>query len=155
MKNKREYLTKEKHQELAKEFEWLQTVRRRELSVALKEAISLGDLSENAEYHQAREDQVGVEQRIKELEAILKDVVIVEEKQFDRVNVGATVTLQNQEDKKKTEYLIVGTQEADMLKNRISVASPLVKATLGKKKGDLVSFESPQGTKNYKIIDIR
>ena len=155
MEIKKEYLTKEKYKELGTELEWLKTARRRELAANLKEAMSLGDLSENAEYHQAREDQAGAEKRIKELEMIFKNAVIVKESVFDRADVGAAVVIQRKGEKNRKEYFIVGSQEADMAKNKISVGSPLVKAMLGKKKGDSFSFESPQGIQEHKIIDIK
>ncbi|MCK4386558.1 MAG: transcription elongation factor GreA [Candidatus Pacebacteria bacterium] len=155
MEIEKEYLTKKKYEELGGELEWLKTTRRQELAGRLKEALSLGDLSENAEYHQAREDQANAEKRIREIETILRNVAIVEGSSFDKIAVGATVTIQPKGKKDKVQYSIVGSQEADMAKNKISVASPLVQAMLGKKTGDSFFFESPQGIKNYKIIEIK
>ncbi len=155
MDGDKEYLTKEKYKELQEELEWLQTGRRKELADNLKEATSLGDLSENAEYHQAREDQAGVEKRIKELEVILKNTVIVKQEKFDVVNAGATVVVQKKKEKEKKEFYIVGSQEADMEKNKISVTSPLVQAMLNKKVGDSFSFKSPKGMQEYDILSIK
>ena len=155
MDGDKEYLTKEKYKELREELEWLQTGRRKELADNLKEATSLGDLSENAEYHQAREDQAGVEKRIKELEVILKNTVIVKQEKFDVVNAGATVVVQKKKEKEKKEFYIVGSQEADMEKNKISVTSPLVQAMLNKKVGDSFSFKSPKGMQEYDILSIK
>ena len=154
MDTNKEYLTKEKFKELQDEFQWLQTGRRKELADNLREATSLGDLSENAEYHQAREDQASVEMRIKQLEIILKNVVIVKQERFSLVSAGATVVVQKKGDKDKREFYIVGTQEVDMENNKISVTSPLVKAMLGKKEGESFSFRSPKGIQEYKIISI-
>lgn len=155
MEAEKEYLTKEKYEELQKELKWLQTGRRKELADDLREAISLGDLSENAEYHQAREDQASVEKRIKELKIILKNAVIVKRDKFNTVSAGAAVVVQKKGENSQKELYIVGTQEADMEKNKISTASPLGQAMLGKKQGDLFSFKSPKGIQEYKIISIK
>jgi transcription elongation factor GreA len=155
MEKDKEYLTKEKYKELVEELDWLQTGRRKELADNLREATSLGDLSENAEYHQAREDQASVEKRITELEAILKNAVIVKQSKFDVVSAGATVVVQKNGEEDTREFSIVGTQEVDMEKNKISVNSPLVQAMLGKKDGESFSFKSPKGMQEYKIISVK
>ncbi len=155
MNNDREYLTKEKYEELQKEFEWLQSGRRKELADNLREAMTLGDLSENAEYHQAREDQANVEKRIKELEVILKNVVIVKQSKFDTVGVGATILLKKKGESENKQFYIVGTQEVDMEQNKISITSPLVQAMLDKKEGESFAFKSPKGIQEYKIISIK
>ena len=151
----KEYLTKEKYQELLKELEWLQTGRRTEVADDLREATSLGDLSENAEYHQARENQAGVEKRIKELEVILKKAVIVKQNKFDAVSAGATVAVQKKGETEIREFHLVGTQEADVEQNKISVTSPLVQAMLGKKEKEVFTFKSPKGIQEYQIISIK
>lgn len=151
----KEYLTKEKYEELQKEFEWLQSGRRKELADNLREAMTLGDLSENAEYHQAREDQATVEKRIKELEVILKNSIIVRQSKFDSVAVGATIVIQKKGENESRHFSIVGTQEVDMEKNKISLTSPLVQAMLGKKEGETFAFQSPKGMQEYKIISIK
>ena len=152
---KKEYLTKEKYKELANELDWLQTARRQELADSLKDARSLGDLSENAEYHQAREDQANAEKRITDLEAILQNAVLIKDNNFDKVEVGASVTVRKKNSDEKVEYAIVGSHEVDMAQNKISTTSPLVQAMLGKKKGETFSFKSPRGVQDYTIIGIK
>lgn len=155
MENEKEYLTKDRYKELMEELDWLQTGRRKELADNLREAMTLGDLSENAEYHQAREDQASVEKRITELEVILKNAVIVKQNKFDVVSAGATVVVQKKESGENREFYIVGTQEVDMEKNKISVSSPLVQAMLGKREKESFIFKSPKGVQEYKIINIK
>ncbi|MEA2112370.1 MAG: transcription elongation factor GreA [Patescibacteria group bacterium] len=155
MESDKEYLTKEKYRELVDELDWLQTGRRKEVADELREATSLGDLSENAEYHQAREDQAGVEKRIKELEVIIKNAVIVKQSKFNTVSAGATVVVKKKGDKESKEFYIVGTQEADIDQNKISVTSPLVNAMLDKKEGETFTFKSPKGMQEYKIISVK
>ncbi len=150
-----EYLSQQKYKEFVDELDYLQTTRRQEIAENLKEARSLGDLSENAEYHQAREDQANIEKRITDLQTILSDTVIVKKSSSSKVSVGATVVVQKKGEKDKKEYVIVGSQEANMLENKISVSSPLVKAMLEKAKGEFFSFESPKGKQDYNIIDIK
>ncbi|MFH1402384.1 MAG: transcription elongation factor GreA [Patescibacteria group bacterium] len=151
----KEYLTEKKYKELVDELDYLQTTRRKEMAEDLKEARSLGDLSENAEYHQVREDQANIEKRIEELQSILKDAIFLKTNAFTKVDAGATVVVQRKGESTKTEYSIVGSQEINMAENKISVSSPLVQAMLGKEKGDTFSFESPRGIQYYKIISIK
>lgn len=151
----KEYLTKKKYKELKDELDWLQTGRRKELADSLREATALGDLSENAEYHQAREDQANAEKRIKDLEEILKNAVIFKQEKFETVEAGATVVVQKKDSSEKREFSIVGTQEADMENNKISTTSPLVQAMLGKKENESFTFNSPKGIQEYKIISIK
>ncbi|MFH0845911.1 MAG: transcription elongation factor GreA [Patescibacteria group bacterium] len=157
MKNSEEYLTEQKHRELVDELDFLRTTRRQEVADNLKEARSLGDLSENAEYHQAREEQANIEKRIKDLEAILKNAVLLGKKSSGngKVDIGAIVTLQKKDEKNSITYTIVGSQEVDMSQNKISNSSPLVQAMLGKTKGESFSFKSPRGIQDYKILDIK
>ncbi len=150
-----EYLSQQKHKEFVDELDYLQTTRRQEIAENLKEARSLGDLSENAEYHQAREDQANIEKRIKDLEAILKDSVIIKKGVSSKVSVGATVIVQKKGEKEKKEFFIVGSQEANMAEGKISTSSPLVIAMLNKTKGEFFSFKSPKGQQEYKIISIK
>jgi len=150
-----EYLSQQKHKEFVNELDYLQTTRRQEIAENLKEARSLGDLSENAEYHQAREDQANIEKRINDLQSILEGAVIVKKGSSSKVTVGAIVTVQKKGEKKKNEFSIVGSQEANMDENKISISSPLVEAMLNKVKGDSFSFQSPKGKQDYKIIDIK
>ena len=151
----KEYLTEKKYKEFKDELDFLQTTRRQEVAASLKEARSLGDLSENAEYHQAREDQANIEKKIEDIQAILKDAVLVKKGGFSKVDAGATVVVQKKGEKTKNEYLIVGSQEANMSENKISISSPLVKAMFGKKKDESFSFKSPRGMQDYKIISVK
>jgi len=150
-----EYLTQEKFDELGKELEFLRTKKRKEIADALEYAKSLGDLSENQEYQEARDSQAVLEDRIKRLETILKSASIVSKQDSSVVAVGSAITVERGDDKVKRAYSIVGSEEADADKGLISIRSPLGLAALGKKKGDKFSFQTPSGEMNYKIIDIK
>ncbi len=150
-----EYLTKEKFGELEKELEHLKTKRRKEIAEALEYAKALGDLSENAEYHEARDSQAALEDRINRLEHILKSATIVSHSSQDIATVGSVITLEKSPDKSRKSYTLVGSEEADATSGKISVRSPLGLAALGKKKGDTFKFQTPSGEMNYKIIEIR
>lgn len=154
MNTEREYLTKEKFEEFVKELETLKTTKRKEIAEALEYAKSLGDLSENAEYHDARDNQARVEDRINHLEALLKTASIVSKHDTSLASVGSQVTIQKQ-DGSKSEYTLVGSEEADVSKGKISVRSPLGLAVSGKKKSESFSFKTPAGTMTYKVIDIK
>ena len=148
------YVSKKKYKELIDELDYLKTTRRKEVAEKLEYAKSLGDLSENAEYHEAREDQAKTEARILELENIIKVAEVVEKHHTDTVEVGSAVVVQKEGEKEKRSYQIVGSAEADSSAGKISHVSPLGEALMGKKKGDKVSFESPAGSVEYKIVDI-
>ena len=151
MPDKKTYLSKEKHRELIDELDFLKTTRRQEIAEQLEIAKSFGDLSENAEYHEARSNQAGVEQRIFELENMLKNVEIVKHHKSDVAEVGTAVTL----DKKGGDtvtYELVGSAEADTAAGKISVEAPLGKAILGKKKGETFDFVAPSGKKFVYIL---
>lgn len=150
-----EYLTKDKYQELEKELAHLKTTRRKEIAEALEYAKSLGDLSENSEYHEARDNQGALEDRINRLESILKSATIVSTHDQDMVGVGSTLTVERSTDKTKKTFTIVGSEEADAATGKISTRSPLGVSAMGKKKGETFSFETPSGTMSYKIIDIK
>jgi transcription elongation factor GreA len=152
-----ELLSQEKFEELTKELDALRTTRRREIAEQLEYARSLGDLSENAEYQEAREMQGAVEERISKLESILKNAKIVEGQKSDVVGMGATVIVQSTvkaagEDKRT--YTIVGAEETNMFEGKISYHSPLGAALMGKKKGDEFSFHTPRGTQKFKILKV-
>lgn len=138
----------------------MKDVRRPEIAAKLKRALEFGDLSENAEYQEAKEEQAMVESRIVELEEQLKNVELIEEKEErisvdNLVQIGSTVTLKNMTDNDKPEtYTIVGSTETDPLKGRISNESPIGDAILDKKKGDVVKVKVPAGTYEYKILEI-
>jgi len=152
-KEEKTYLSKEKYKELTEELNFLKTERRKELADRLESAKALGDLAENAEYHAAREDQANSEKRIVELETLLKDAEVVEKHHSDVVEVGASVVVKKEGEDKKT-FEIVGSEDADTSAGKISNVSPLGEALLGGKKGDTVSFQSPAGKVEYKIIEI-
>lgn len=149
-----EYITKEKKASLLAELEDLKGPKRKEILDSLEYAKSLGDLSENAEYHQAREDQGKLEARILKIEEILKSSKIISGGGSDIVEVGSTVTVQKKDGKDKKTYLIVGSEEADMALGKISHKSPFGEALFGKKKGDDISFSTPGGTVNYKVLNV-
>lgn len=154
MKEATHYLTKEKYKEFMDELDFLRTTRRKEVAENLEYAKALGDLSENAEYQEARELQANVEDRINHLEMILKHATIVDAKHGDIVDIGSTVIVQKQGEKDTAKYKLVGSEEADMTKGLISNLSPLGSALIGKKKGESFSFTSPKGQMNYKVINI-
>ena len=151
--NEKEYLTQEKFNEFVRELEQLKNIRRKEVAEQLEQAKALGDLSENAEYHEARDSQAMVEDRIAKLEGIIKSAVIITEQRTDTVNVGSIISVEK--DGKKYSYTIVGTEEADALSGKISIRSPFGQAALGKKKGDSFAFTAPAGTITYKLVDIQ
>lgn len=146
------YLTSEKAQEFRKELEYLKTDKRKEVAENLEYAKKLGDLSENAEYNEARQDQAEVEDRINHLESVLQSAVILDGQQGDHVSIGSTVKVQKNGDKDIRTYKIVGSEEADMASGKISNLSPIGSALLGKKKGDNFSFSTPKGKTEYKLI---
>lgn len=151
-----EYLTKEKYEALQKELEILIKDKRKEVAEKLEYAKSLGDLSENAEYHEARDTQAAIEDRIKKIENILKNAVIVSEKHMtDVASVGSKVTVLKEGGKEEKVYMLVGAEEADLSAGKISVRSPLGEAVVGKKKGEKFTFNAPSGPVAYKIIDIQ
>ncbi len=151
----KEYLTKEKYESLSNELENLKTVKRKEIAEQLEYAKSLGDLSENAEYHEAREMQGVVEDRIKKLESVLKNSIIVSSHDTNYVTVGSVVTVVREGEKDQKEYMIVGGEESDIASAKISIHSPFGEAVIGKKKGESFSFEAPSGVIKYKIISIK
>jgi transcription elongation factor GreA len=149
-----ELLSQEKFDELTRELDGLRTTRRKEVAEQLEYARSLGDLSENAEYQQAREMQASVEERIQKLENILKNAKIIRGGKGDGVGMGSVVSVQKLGSEDKHSYTIVGAEEADMLSGKISYHSPLGAALMGKKKGDEFSFHTPKGTAKYKILKV-
>lgn len=148
------YLTIDGMEELKKELDELIQVKRPSVITALKEARALGDLSENAEYDAARTEQAEVEGRIKEIEAMLENAVIIENVNTDVVSIGTKVKLSYVEDGDIEEYSIVGVNEADPFDNKISNESPIAKAIIGLKVGNIVSVDSPNGTYDVKIMEI-
>lgn len=148
-----EYLTQAKYDEFKKELEELKTTKRTEIAKQLEYAKSLGDLSENAEYHEARNAQAVLEDRIIHLEHLLKSASIVNGHDTNAVSVGTVITLKKDDGTKKV-FTIVGSEESDAASGKISMKSPLGVAAMGKKKGESFSFSTPSGTMTYKVVDI-
>ena len=165
MKQSADYITKEKKQALEVELKDLKGPKRKEILAALEYAKSLGDLSENAEYHQTRENQGKLEGRIAKIEQILRESHVVSGGGGDIVEIGSKVVVQKAPTPKgvgaptksvgeEKTYMIVGSEEADMKEAKISNRSPFGEVLFGKKKGDSVSFKTPKGIVNYKIISV-
>ena len=150
--NNKEYLSKEKFKLLTVELDELKTVKRKQIAEELEFAKGLGDLSENAEYHQAREDQANCEDRIIHIEQILKNAVIMEAHATGVVTVGATVTVLKKGSKEEKTFALVGSEEADSISGKISNESPLGQALLGKKKGDKITVHAPKGEVEYTVV---
>lgn len=151
----KEYITKEKYDSLVTELDHLKKVRRREVAENLEYAKSLGDLSENAEYHEARDMQASVEDRVSKLESIIKNAVIVSSHDTNNVSVGTKITVVKDGSKEEKEYTIVGSEESDISVGKISIHSPFGQSVMGKKKGEKFTFNAPSGPITYKIIDIK
>lgn len=149
-----EILTKEKFKELKEELLGLQTQGRKQITDSLVYAKSLGDLSENAEYAQAREDQAKLEDRISKIEHILKTAKLATKHSTDIVSVGSTAVLIKKGDKVKRTFTIVGGEEADTASGKISFHSPIGEALMSKKVGDTVSIVTPKGLVEYTIDSI-
>ncbi|HEY6433628.1 MAG TPA: transcription elongation factor GreA [Acetobacteraceae bacterium] len=144
-------------QRLEEELRHLKSVERPSIIRQIAEARTHGDLSENAEYHAARERQSFIEGRIAELEEIVASVEVIDPSTLsgDHVMFGAYVRLLDEETEKEAKYQIVGLHEADIKSGRLSVSSPLAKALIGKKIGDSVSVPAPGGDRSYEILDVR
>ena len=149
-------LTREGLEQLEQELEHLRTVKRTEVKERLKEAIALGDLSENSEYDDAKNEQAFMEGRILELEKMIRNAKIIEdgEQQEGAVTVGSLVTVKDIEFDEITEYRLVGTVEADPMNNRISNESPVGRALLGHKAGEIIDVEVPAGVIQLEIVSI-
>jgi transcription elongation factor GreA len=150
-------LTKEGYEELLKELENLVNVKRKEIAIRLKEAKnSGGDLTENSEYEYAKNDQAFTEGRIEQINEILSDYVIVENKKNKgMVELGSVVLVRDMDKKKDKEFRIVSSIESDPEKNKISDESPMGKALLDKREGDEVEFKTPKETKRLKVLKIK
>ncbi len=143
---------------LKKELSKLKTTDRQEIVVAIKEAREKGDLKENAEYHAAREQQSFIEGRIKDIEAKLSNVQIIDITKIpksDKVIFSSTVDLIDLSNNKKIKYKIVGEDEANLDEGKISITSPLARCIVGKNKGDIIELKTPKGTDEYEIKDVR
>ena len=148
------YVTTTGLEEMKSELDNLIQVKRPEVIKALKEARALGDLSENAEYDAARQEQAQTEDRIKELESMIEHAVVIENVDTNEVSIGTRVTIEYVGDDDTEEYSIVGVKEADPFNNKISNESPIARAILGKKIGDIVSVDSPNGKYDVKVVAI-
>jgi len=150
------YLTQKGFDELKVELDELINVKRPANIIAIKEARALGDLSENADYDSARDEQAQIEGRIQKIEKMLESAVIIEETSTDQVGIGSTVQIKYMdEDDEIDEYQIVGSQEADPFMSKISNESPIAQALLNKKVGDIVTVESPNGSYQIEITEIK
>ena len=151
---KKIFLTQEGYEEIKEELNYLINEKRPENINAIKEARALGDLSENADYDAARNEQAEIEARIKKLESIVENVEIIEEVSTDKVGLGNIVKISYVDDDDTDEYKIVGSQEADPFESKISNESPIAKALMGHIVGDVVSVDSPNGSYEIKIVEI-
>ncbi len=149
-----QYLTKEKFQEFKKELDFLRTEKRKVVAENLEYAKKLGDLSENAEYNEARQEQAEVEDRINHLENLLKTAVIIDDQHGDTAKVGSTVKVKKEGENEVRTYKIVGSEEADMAHGKVSNLSPFGVALLGKKQGNTFSFTTPKGKVAYMLMSI-
>ncbi len=152
----KQFLTKKGYEERVQLLEHLKVVRRKEVAQKLKEAREQGDLSENAEYDAAKDEQRDIETQITELEEILKNAEVIQDndKSKDKVKLESVVTLHDVEYDEDIEYTIVGSSEADSLNNKISNESPLGAALIGKKVGETIKVEAPIGEIEYKIVNV-
>ena len=156
MADKQHVLTTEGLKKLQDELEELKSVKRREIADKIKVALSFGDLSENSEYDEAKNEQGIIEARIAEIEATLQNVKVLDSSDLstEHVGVGNRVVLKDLETGDETEYHIVGSKEVDMRKKKISDESPVGKACIGRAKGDIVEVEAPVGILKFEILDI-
>ena len=148
------YLTNEGFLEIEEELNYLKEVKRPEVIKALKDARALGDLSENADYDAARNEQALVESKIAELEKMVENAVVIKEVDTDKVSIGTSVKIEYVDDGETESYMVVGSKEADPFENKISNESPIAQAIMGKKIGDVVSVASPNGQYSVKILEI-
>ena len=157
MEEKKNILTYEGLRKYEDELHDLKVVQRKEVAQKIKEAREQGDLSENAEYDAAKDEQRDIEARIEDLEKILKnaEVVVEDEVDLDRINIGCMVRIMDKELKEEMEFKIVGSTEANSLKGKISNESPVGKALIGAKKGETVSVETQVGVLKYKVLEIQ
>ncbi len=157
MEAKKNILTYEGLKKYEEELQDLKVVKRREVAQKIKEAREQGDLSENAEYDAAKDEQRDIEARIEELEKILKNAEVVDEDEVDleRINIGCKVKILDVEYNEELEYKIVGSTEANSLKGKISNESPVGKALIGAKAGDVINVETPAGVFQYKVLEIQ
>lgn len=157
MEEKKNILTYEGLQKLENELHDLKVVQRKAVAEKIKEAREQGDLSENAEYDAAKDEQRDIEARIEDIEKLLKnaEVVLEDEIDIDKISIGCKVKILDKEFKEELEYKIVGSAEANSLKGKISNESPVGKALIGAKKGDTISVDTQAGVLKYKVLEIQ
>ncbi|MBC2582597.1 transcription elongation factor GreA [Clostridium sp. DJ247] len=155
--SKKYIMTYEGVKKLEDELEYLKTIKRKDITEKIKVALSFGDLSENSEYDEAKNEQAFVEGRIVQLENMLKNATIVDESEIpsDVVSVGSIVKVKDYDFDEEVEYTIVGSAEADPINNRISNESPVGQGLMGKKIGDIVEIQVPDGISKYEVLGIR
>ena len=155
--DKKNILTYQGLKKLEDELQELKVVRRKEVAAKIKEAREQGDLSENAEYDAAKDEQRDIELRIEELEKLLKNAEVVVEEEIDvnKINIGCKVKLLDVEYDEEMEFYIVGSTEANSLQNKISNEAPVGRALIGKSVGDVVDVETQAGIIQYKVLDIK
>lgn len=156
MDNKQVKLTEDGLKQLEEELEYLKTKKRKEVSEKIKVALGFGDLSENSEYDEAKNEQAQVEARIVSVENMLKNAIVIDESELDtsKVELGATVTIHDIEFDEDITYKIVGSTEADPDEGRLSDESPLGKSLMGKAEGEMIDVDAPAGVIQYKILKI-
>ena len=157
MADKKNILTYEGLKRYENELQNLKVVKRKEVAQKIKEAREQGDLSENAEYDAAKDEQRDIELRIEELEKLLKnaEVVVEDEIDLDKINIGCKVKVYDVDEDEEMEFKIVGSTEANSLQNKISNESPVGQALMGKKAGDVVDVETQAGVIQYKVLEIQ
>ncbi len=143
--------------ELEDELQYLKVEKRQDIAQKLKEARAQGDLSENAEYDAAKDEQRDIEARIETIEQILKNAEVIDEDEIDltKISIGCSVRLNDKEENEEVTYNIVGSTEANFLKGKISNESPLGVALIGKKVGDKITVEAPDGAYEYEVLEIK
>lgn len=156
VESKKHILTSKGMQALEDELQDLKVVKRKEIAQKIKEAREQGDLSENAEYDAAKDEQRSIEAKIEELEKIIRNAEVIDESAFDKdtVSIGSTIRFYDEEFDEELEYRIVGSTESDIMKGLISNESPLGKALVGSKVGEEIEVESADGVARYKVLEI-
>lgn len=157
MADKKNILTYEGLKRYEDELQTLKVVKRKEVAQKIKEAREQGDLSENAEYDAAKDEQRDIELRIEELENLLKnaEVVVEDEIDLDKINIGCKVKVYDMDEEEEMEFRIVGSTEANSLQNKISNEAPVGQALMGRKAGDIVEVETQAGNFKYKVLEIQ
>ncbi len=157
MADNEKILTKQGYKKIEEELEELKSVKRKEVAEKIKQALAFGDISENSEYDEAKNEQAQLEERIAKLEDILRKARIVDESELtkDIVGIGSTVKVKDLEFDEEVEYTIVGSSEADPYELKISNESPVGKALIGRKVGETVEIQIPDGITKYEVLEIK